>query len=177
MRRVVFGLVLSLLLPAAAFALTHEKETEEESAWRRVLVKMPDYPSDRNLRALDPALMGGTHDYFVDLASLAVRPPHVVHYTVVIRSQTGAENVFYEGLSCRTWEYRTYAFGASGKRLRPMSDNGWRQVSASGPRRYHRVLLEKYLCDPNRFALKRKQMVERLENRWDSSWDMQPGDR
>lgn len=65
--------------------------------------------------------------------SLSVGADGVVRYVVVARSPTGALNVAFEGLRCKTGEMKTYArwspSGVAAEQAKASTDGVWRLVS------------------------------------------------
>lgn len=87
--------------------------------------------------------------FYVDAGSLSVSGDGIVRYVLVARSAAGAENVAYEGINCRTGEYRLYGTGRT--------DGGWQPASVPwrsfGPRTpAQRVLAAEYFC-PRRIPI------------------------
>jgi hypothetical protein len=87
-------------------------------------------------------------DFYVDARSLAVSEG-VVRYVLVARSPSGAQNVSFEAISCRSGEYRLYATGGP--------DGGWQRQESPwrsiGLRNVaQRVLMREYFC-PKRIAI------------------------
>ena len=125
-------------------------------------IQFPEAPLDENLAPLDSDLIRGDDNYFLDRASLSVGKDKVLRYTVVIKPPRGGRNVFYEGIRCATEEYKTYAYGTSSGAFRPLGTVKWRKVSSTEWNDYHRVLVQRYVCDQNGWALDVEQVQERI---------------
>lgn len=108
----------------------------------------PAYPNERDLIAFY-VTAASSNKHFVDRRSVNVRDG-LVHYTLVVRSPEGAENVFFEALNCKDRQYRNYARGTSDRKwiVRPTE---WRNISS---RQYlpQNTLHWEYFC-PNRVAV------------------------
>jgi hypothetical protein len=87
--------------------------------------------------------------HFVDRRSLSIRDG-LVHYTLVVRSPSGVDNVLFEALNCKEREYRNYARGTSAKGwiVRPTE---WRKIT-SMQHIAQNTLHWEYFC-PNRIAV------------------------
>ena len=108
----------------------------------------PSYPRDEDLL---PFFVSAATDnkHFVDRRSLSVRDG-LVHYTLVVRTPSGVDNVFFEGLNCKEREYRNYARGTSARTwiVRPTE---WRKIGGLQNIAQHTLHWE-YFC-PNRVAV------------------------
>lgn len=136
----------------------------EPEPWKEGATELPPYPDERDLLevAVDDAGAGRT--YYLDTKSLSMGEDRVVRYTVVIVSRTGARNVFYEGIRCDTREYKTYAYGTSGGDLRMVPESRWEPISGRGATVYRHYFYEYYVCDPQRFPLPPKQVIQRVKH-------------
>jgi CNP1-like family len=111
-------------LAAAATACAHYDPLTDEldgKPWEIQRTLLPPAPKEGNLI---PFYVGPTPFVFLlDRASVSVGPDGVVRYTLIARSSSGGTNVSYEGIRCRSYERRVYAFGRS--------DGAWSQASNS----------------------------------------------
>jgi hypothetical protein len=147
----------ALALTALLYTLTtqadwrgFERDFEaEEKPWREIEASLPAYPRPDNLVAFEVSA-ATRNRHFLDMASLSVGEDGVVRYTVVVRTEGGAENVSFEGMRCDTGERKLYAFGRS-----TGSDGGewvrnrfarWEPIAARQATGYHRALFYHYLC-------------------------------
>jgi hypothetical protein len=121
----------------------------EEYVWEEGSVKIPAYPDDDDLLEFFVDANDSRFEYFIDTKSLTIgEKDEVVRYTLVVRSKTGAENVFYEGMRCDSEEYKTYAFGTGDGKLKPFRDPQWRPIQNLQHMKYRRDLYGHYLCTP-----------------------------
>jgi len=107
---------------------------------------LPTLPKDADLIRFDvgPAQRG--FEFFVDGASLAVGTDEVVRYTVVARSDSGASNVSYEGIRCRTRERKVYAYGRSDGKWAEARNSDWMKIGAPALEGHIFVLYSDFFC-------------------------------
>ncbi len=156
----------------------HEELPDEAEAWQEGRVRIPAYPKDKNLQAVDVEVPDSPYRYLVDTESVTIgKKDNVVRYSVVIESASGVRNVYYEGVRCRSWEYKTYAFGTTDGRLRPTKSGSWRFMHESGVFGFRPQLAEKYFCNNLGYPYERKEMMAKLKaagelefDDEDSSW-------
>ena len=123
---------------------------------------MPAYPAAARLVEV-PVADGGSFRYYVDPGSLSAGRDGIVRYSVVARSPSGSENVFYEGLRCATRQYRIYAIGRS-DRTWGGRQGDWQPLAASATQPWRGVLFRDYFCphaDAVRTAAEGVQALER----------------
>jgi hypothetical protein len=145
---IVLGLAIGVLGGCGSTPTATRSDWEEANAGR--LAKEGD---DAPRLALPPAprpsslveFPGSTAGFrfYVDTGSLSVSGDGLVRYVLVARSESGAENITYEAINCRTLEHRLYASGRK--------DGSWQPVSAPwralGPRTpAQRALAADYFC-------------------------------
>lgn len=133
-----------------------KKRTESDQ------IEFPQPPREADLVGLDSELIQGRYQYFIDRASVSMGSDEVLRYTVVLESNTGARNVFYEGIRCATSEFRTYAYATRTGEFKPLASKAWRKLNTTGPYDYRRLLADRYVCDRNGWPLKEKQVRERI---------------
>ena len=132
----------------------HREVVQEEDA-----IELPAYPRAADLVEFSVPDARGFR-FFIDGASLAVGRDGVVRYSFVGRSPAGAENVSFEGLRCRSGEYRVYAVGRPESRSWNATPSQWQRVSAGGTGRWRSALQRDYFCrEPVRDA---EDAVQRL---------------
>ncbi len=130
--------------PDENFAAIPEEDIEEYE-WKEGQVKLPPYPEDGDLIEFEVDAGNPRFEYFLDEKSLSVGEDEVVRYTLVVRSNTGAKNIFYEGIRCGAKQYKTYAYGSKGK-FRESRNPQWRPIRSGGLMPYRADLLDHYLC-------------------------------
>jgi hypothetical protein len=104
---------------------------------------LPAYPSRARLL---PFFVSATttFTFFVDGDSLSVGEDGVVRYALVARSAEGADTVTYEGMRCKTQEFRIYATGSQGGWTRV--DKPWRPIQLPHVQPWEEVLYREYFC-------------------------------
>ncbi|TAK45857.1 MAG: hypothetical protein EPO29_00885 [Betaproteobacteria bacterium] len=124
---------------------------QEERDWREGEFALPAYPKPADLVPLE---VGAATDFrfFVDATSLSVGRDGVVRYTLVARSRSGAENVSFEGIRCKSGRVRAYAFGQGGARWSARG-TPWRAIEPGGAQRWHFILWREYFC-PHAIAIR-----------------------
>jgi hypothetical protein len=123
----------------------------KEYEWKEGKVKIPPYPDDGDLLEFYVDGANPNFRYFLDENSLSIgESDNVARYTLVVKSKTGARNVFYEGIRCNTEEYKTYAFGVGKNKMKPMRDPQWRPIQNFRHTKHRLDLLNFYLCSASR---------------------------
>lgn len=121
----------------------------EEYEWEEGKIKIPPYPKDGDLLEFYVDGANPNFRYYVDESSLSIGEfDKVARYTLVVRSKTGARNVFYEGIRCDTEEYKTYAFGVGKNKMKAMREPRWRPIRNLKHLKHRLDLLNFYLCKP-----------------------------
>jgi hypothetical protein len=113
---------------------------------------LPAYPANEGLL---PFFVSATtpFQFFVDRASISVDEDGIVRYALVARSPQGADTVTYEGMSCRTREFRIYATGSDQRWT--LVDKPWRAILLPRVQPWEEALYSEYFCplgDPIRDA-------------------------
>ena len=83
----------------------------------------------------------------VDPATLTIGADGVVRYVVVIRSPSGALNVFFEGIHCRTGEMKTYANWDRDSAWTLSKNPQWQKLSAMSSTQHSARLARDSICD------------------------------
>jgi len=147
----VIALATSLAFAAAAPAQRNpddEKETpREEKEWKEIKgIQFPPVPKARNLIRLDLASLGARYEYFIDGSSILLGTDKVIRYTVVLQSDTGVRNVYFEGIRCETMEARTYGYATRQSGFKPLASSTWKGLRAFGPFAYRLLLADNFMC-------------------------------
>ena len=116
-----------------------ERKNEAQLAPAETIV-LPAYPRERDLVEFSPGPTS-TFRFFVDRVSLSVGRDEV-RYSLVARSDAGAETVSYEGIRCASSEARIYAIGRDGAWARRTL--GWRKIERGQSSQY--ALFNEYFC-------------------------------
>jgi hypothetical protein len=118
---------------------------QEKKPWAEMQARLPAYPKPENLLTLDLG-SNTANRYFVDAASVSVGDDEVVRYTLVVKAGGGATNVSFEGIRCKTKEFRIYAFGHANNQWSRARNPGWREIQAREINGYHFALRHDYFC-------------------------------
>lgn len=135
-------------------------EADEAKDWRENEVQMPAMPAPENLLVFDvgPA---ATQTHAVDSASVTVGSDGVTRYTLVSKSPAGAVNISHEGVRCRTFERKSYAYGRSDGSWSPSRRDQWLPITGLASNAPQAVLSRNFLCD-GRASIQPKAVVQRL---------------
>lgn len=117
--------------------------------WQELQADLPAFPKPDGLMRIDvgPA---SRNQHFIDFPSVSVGSDGVVRYSMLIRTQGGAENLSFEGMRCSSSERKIYAFGrTSGKEAGQWARNrhaAWAPIKDRDAAGYHRELFASYFC-------------------------------
>ncbi|MEA5098875.1 MAG: CNP1-like family protein [Burkholderiaceae bacterium] len=136
-------------------------EPDENKPFVEEQVALPPFPQQKNLIPLDT---GPTASYVfaLDAKSLTVGKDGVIRYTVVATSPSGAVNIIYEGLRCKTFEYRPYAFGGKNDKWVPARNGRWQVISSMAKDQSHFALAQDYFCEGRTLSGGAEQIIERI---------------
>ena len=164
----VIALAVSLAFAAVAPAQRNpddEKEIprEEEDEWSEIKgVRFPPVPKARNLIRVDSASLGARYEYFIDGSSILLGTDKVIRYTVVLQSDTGVRNVYFEGIRCETMEARTYGYATRQGGFKPLASSTWKGMGSFGPFAYRLLLADQFMCDNNGWPIDGKTARTKL---------------
>jgi len=109
----------------------------------------------------DEQALHPNYRYFLDTKSLTFGEDGVVRYTAVIESRSGARNVIYEGIRCRTDEVKLYAYAAGNGAFREPRISEWQPLKREGIKGYQLWLSEQIICGPDGLGL-RPERIKRI---------------
>lgn len=132
-------------------------EPREESA-----VVLPAAPKKEDLLRYEVSATSSMR-FAIDAKSVSVVDDDIVRFTSVITSDSGASNVSYEGIRCKSEERKLYASGRSDGSWNAFPDPEWRPLSKAGANSYQATLMKDFFCDGGTVAGKAPAMVERLK--------------
>jgi len=139
-------------LPASAekwsFRAPHDPvpHNADEYEWTEEQVDLPAYPQQEKMLQIDFGRNDARFDYFIDPETLSVGEDGVVHYVILLRSKSGAENVMFEGIRCSKREYKTVAFGTADAKFRVLKSAAWKDIPKTSNNWYRYDLWERFLC-------------------------------
>jgi len=111
---------------------------------------LPPYPQDSALLEFLPRRKSAFH-FYVDRNSLSIGADRVVRYSVVAKSPSGATTTSYEGMRCKTSEYKVYALGTDAGQWAKPREMAWHAI----PRMtadFRFALYKDYFCDVEAIA-------------------------
>jgi len=122
---------------------------------------LPPFPKPQDLLIVDTGPTA-KQNFAIDTKSLTVSPDHIIRYTVVATSPSGAQNISYEGIDCTTRTLKHYAFGTNdGKWVRARNDK-WERVSSLSQNQLPFTLHTQYFCQAGLSVGTSKHIVERI---------------
>lgn len=142
-------------------------EAVEDYKWQEGETFLPDLPVESDLLAIDSPPTHRHFQFFLDGKNLKIGEDGVVRYTLVIRSNNGAENLFYEGLRCSTSQIKTFAYGGfdktNQKRFMERPDAKWQYTTTSGAKAYSRMLANNYFCNHHGKVLSHQEIMQSIK--------------
>lgn len=164
-RGLFIGLALLPLCPlpfgASAQPKSDWESAEEARNWKEVELLLPAYPKDSDLVEFFVSA-ASTFRFYLDPASISIGVDGVVRYALVARSPSGASNVSFDGIRCKTAEFRSYAFGRSDGTW-SMRPTAWSRIQRRSVQRWHEALFEEYLCKRGTVPSSPKEIVDALK--------------
>lgn len=117
----------------------------EEKQFREIEIALPSYPAESALLEFKPR-RNSANSFYIDRDSVSIGADRVVRYTSVVKSPSGVRNTTYEGLRCKTAEFKVYAFGVKIGEWTMARDAQWRQIERSSAN-FRFALYKDYICD------------------------------
>ncbi|AIY43601.1 hypothetical protein LT85_4443 [Collimonas arenae] len=141
--------------------LNPDFDDDDGKAWQEIKAVLPPAPQAANLVSfyVSPT---ATMNFFIDVNSISADKDGVVRYTLVSKSQGGAENVSYEGIRCETYESKMYAFGQKDGSWSRARLNDWKRISESAGNRHHAALAQDFVCHDGMVAGKVGDIRDRI---------------
>ncbi|MBU0500488.1 MAG: CNP1-like family protein [Gammaproteobacteria bacterium] len=155
------SLFLSSLLAAAVWAdnpydnIRYNREPSfnyddsKDKPWQEAKLEIPPPPRDRDLIEVHIDSVGDSFTVWLDTKTLSIgKDDRVIRYWLVLRSKTGANNAMYEGLRCKTKEYKTYAFASQKEtgKIDEMKQPKWLPTKSVRGFQFRQELQEGYFC-------------------------------
>ena len=117
----------------------------EEKEFKEIEVALPPYPDESGLLEFQ-LRRNSANRFYVDRNSISIGPDRVVRFSAVIKSASGALNTSYEGMRCKTSEYKVYAYGIKNVEWTKARDSQWRRIERSSVD-FRFTLYKDYFCD------------------------------
>lgn len=154
-------MLLTATVLEPVWAAPYEFEFSDPKPWQETDKALPAYPQDEDLLPLDIRVLGSNFKFFIDSKSIFTGDDNIVAYTLVISTDSGAKNVFREGLRCGFGEYKQYAYGNSDGSFQVSKEAEWKNIPKKGVNSYRNELLG-YMCGSNMLPLPPKQIIKRI---------------
>jgi hypothetical protein len=134
-----------------------------KGAWQDTEIVLPAYPLEENL--VEAEISGPKRfKFLVDTSSIAVNATGVVRYTLVARSNAGAENVSFEGMRCETRQYTAYAYGSPDRTWSPARSVNWLVIENLPSNNVRHDLHRFYFCPYAIAQTSSANVIEALEH-------------
>ncbi|HKB83229.1 MAG TPA: CNP1-like family protein [Burkholderiales bacterium] len=117
----------------------------EKKEFKEIEVVLPPYPDESRLLEFQ-LRRNSTNRYYVERDSVSIGSDRVVRFSAVIKSASGALNTSYEGMRCKTSEYKVYAYGINNNEWEKAHDSQWRRIERSSID-FRFTLYKDYFCD------------------------------
>jgi len=157
MRNIPF-LTPLLFIASAVFAVPCYAEQETDDAdlggfiagpkWKESNAVIPDFPKQDDLLMVEVDKADSPFNYFIDTKNVSISSDGgVIRYSVVIQSDSGAKNVIYEGIRCKTAEFRIYAFGSYDNKFVKARTSEWKLIQNNAAMAHRYNLYTHYMCN------------------------------
>jgi len=158
------ALLLSLAASVSAWAGwgDFDIEFDNEKPWVELQAQIPPYPK---LEEAIPFFVSGATDneFSIDPRSLSVGEDDVVRYTLIVKSPQGALNITFEGISCRSHEFKLYAFGRPDGTWSRNRYAKWSPIQYKDRNRHHHMLYDDFFCPGGISAKDAREVVHALK--------------
>ena len=166
MKPAAFALSTCLVFAAAADSRNPDDEKvtpRDDDDWSEIKgISFPPVPKARNLIRVGSDSLGTRYEYFIDGSSILLGSDDVIRYTVVLQSDTGVRNVYFEGIRCETMEARIYGYATRHGGFKPLASSTWTGLRAVGPFAYRLLLADKFMCDSHGWPIDGKKALTKL---------------
>ncbi len=131
-----------------AHAQINRPDTEDlmkERDWREAAITLPEFPQAERLVEFYVSA-STSFRFFIDPKTLMVGDDGVIRYVLVARSASGARNVSFEGIRCKTGEFKQYATGRDDASWVERRGAEWVPIDSKTVNRQHQALRSEYFC-------------------------------
>lgn len=136
----------------------------ESKPWQESEVAFPAYPAADDMMKVEVDRVDMPFNFYIDAKNLAIlKEGGVVRYTVVIQSVDGSKNVLFEGIRCRTKQFRTYAYGTYDKKFSKASSSQWKDIEQNEFMVHRENFFNYYMCDKRNGLYSVREMLRRIE--------------
>jgi hypothetical protein len=133
-----------MLLSFAAGIAHAQFKAEVDPDWRESDAPPPPSLKTDGLIPLD--IQGSSLRYGVDPSSVKVGADGIVRYVVVATSSSGTVNGIYEGIHCKTGEFKVYARYNPASGWVAASDPLWRSMQQTSQSRHSLMIARNGVC-------------------------------
>jgi len=134
----------------------------EEKPFKEDALNLPAYPDDAALIEVRPRGRSKNR-FYIDRNAVSLGADWVVRYTAVIKSPSGVANVSYEGMRCKTSEYKVYAYGTRDGTWANAREPKWQDVDGTSANFRYSLWVD-YLCDSEAVGGRNaKELIARLK--------------
>jgi len=131
-------------MPEDIGGIPEQKEFKEDE------LALPPPPGDAGLIEFRPR-GSSKNRFYMDAGSVSLGKDWVVRYTLVVKSPSGVANVSYEGMRCKTSEYKVYAYAARDGQWIKSREPKWQPTGVTNSN-FHYSIWKDYLCDSEAVA-------------------------
>jgi len=165
---VVFLVIGSVVTPVCYAELENDDadlgEFTEGPAWKEGEVILPAFPETDDLLKVEVDRGEMPFSFYLDGKNLSVsKADGITRYTVLIESDSGAKNIMFEGIRCRTREYRTYAYGTYDNKLIKARTSSWQRIPDTGFMIHRYNFYRHYMCDEHRVQHPRNSVLQKVK--------------
>jgi hypothetical protein len=159
----VVGILLSTHVAAQTMPGFGLDFDDEAKPWEEIAPQLPAAPTPDSLLPFD-AGPTATQSFAIDAKSLTVDADDVIRYTLVSTSAGGAKNISYEGIRCRSFEKKVYAFGQPDGTWSRSRRNQWEPIPRGVANVQHESLALDYFCRSTMVADSPAKILEKIRN-------------
>lgn len=158
---IVLALQCALSIAAHAQSRFEQDFDDEEKPWQEIATQLPAAPKTENLI---PFYVSATTTlkFAIDSKSLTAGSDGVMRYILVSKSDSGAENISYEGIRCESAEVKLYAFGHKDGTWGRSRRDKWEPIVEKTTNRQHAALARDYFCDNKVIAGNVDEILDRM---------------
>ncbi len=127
----------------------------DEKQFKEIEVALPPYPAESGLLEFLPR-RNSENRFYVERNSISIGADQVVRYSAVIESPSGVLTTSYEGMYCKTSEYKVYAYGIKNDEWTKVRDSQWRKIPRASPD-FRFALYKDYFCNIEAIAGRNEQ--------------------
>lgn len=162
LRRALLVCCLGFAAAGPGAQASEEEDPFAEKPWEELKAELPPFPRDADFYDfyVSPT---ATSRFFVDRETLQVGADGVVRYVLLVLSPSGARNVTFEGMRCKTRERRIYASGRPDGSWSENRSERWLPVREAVTNRHHAALFTDYFCPDGVLNYDRDDIRRRLK--------------